>query len=122
MQIGRVGRIVVAVVAGYTLNALLIAATEQLLLRCFVDTSYLVADVITQCFCQAASGYLCARMAGSQFRIAVLSLISLGLFVGLVSLTTSWHSEPHWYAIVLICVYAPCVWIGAALGKRAISR
>ena len=89
MHVGRIGRIVVAVGAGYAVNALLIAATEQLLPRFLTDTPYFVADVIIQCLCQMASGYLCARIAGSQFRIAVLGLIVLGLFVGAVSLATS---------------------------------
>lgn len=113
-----VGRILLAVLAGYAANALLIAGTEQLLPMAFSGTKYFVADVITQCLIQVASGYLCSRIAKAKRRSATIGLIAFGLLIGAVSVAASWHTEPHWYAVALLVVYAPCIWIGYRLDLR----
>jgi hypothetical protein len=114
-------RIVLAVFVGYLANVLLIASAEQLLVRVFSDAKYFVADVVTQCLIQVSCGYLCTRI--SNTRVAVVSLITIGLLVGTFSLALSWHVDPHWYAIVLLVVYPPCVWIGyrIAIGHRSVA-
>jgi peptidoglycan/LPS O-acetylase OafA/YrhL len=115
----NVGRIILAILAGYTVNALLVAATEQLLPRLVPGKHYFVVDLSTQCLYEVAAGYLCSVIAKpSQRRTAVFGLVVLGLLVGTVSLITSWKAEPHWYGITLLCVWAPCVWIGSSLARR----
>jgi hypothetical protein len=47
--------------------------------------------------------------------IAATTLMALGLMIGTTSLVTSWNTEPRWYGIALLAVYAPGVWIGYAL-------
>lgn len=109
-QIYPVRRILSAVFVAYLTNALLVAGTEQLLCRLFFQTRYFVTDVLTQSAIQVGCGYLCARI--SNTRAAITGLIAIGLLVGAISLSASWRAEPHWYAIALLSVYAPCVWLG----------
>lgn len=113
----KVGRIIFAVVVGYAANALLIAGTEQLFFRLASDGRFLIADVVSQCFIQVSSGYLCARIAGSNPWPATVGLIMLGLLVGTASVAGSWRTEPHWYAIALLLVYSACVWMGYRLER-----
>src|SRR5262245_35339829 len=115
-------RIIVAVVAGYVANALLIAGTEQMLSRLVTPARYRVADVVTQSIIQIGCGYLCSRIAKAQRLIATVVLILVGLLIGSVSVVASWESEPHWYAITLLCVYAPCVWAGYRLEQHSTSQ
>ena len=100
----------------YLMNALLIASTEQLLARLFPQPKYFVADVLTQSAIQVGCGYLCARI--SNTRAAITGLIAIGLLVGAISLFASWRAEPHWYAIALLAVYAPCVWLGYHIARH----
>lgn len=118
-QIYPVRRILSAVFVAYLTNALLVAEMEQLLGRLFFQTRYFVADVLTQSAIQVGCGYLCARI--SNTRVAIAGLIAIGLLVGAISLLTSWRGEPHWYAIVLLAVYAPCVWLGYRAARHQIK-
>jgi hypothetical protein len=77
-----------------------------------------VVDLISQCLIQVAAGYLCCVIARPSNNFALIGLIGLGLSVGTVSLVASWKSEPHWYGVGLLLVYAPCVWIGWALRSQ----
>jgi hypothetical protein len=60
----QTGRIILPVVAGYAANAILVVATEQLLLPLIRDGRpplyYFVADLISQCFYTGAGGYCAA--------------------------------------------------------------
>ena len=114
--------VIVAVVAGYVTNALLIAGTEQMLSRLVSPAKYRAADVVTQCMIQIGCGYLCSRIAKAQRRTATVVLIVVGLLIGSASVAASWRSEPHWYAITLLCVFAPCIWLGHRLEQRSTSQ
>ena len=120
-RVSSVGRTILAVIAGYLTNAVLIVVTEQFLssLAPRSDATpplcYFVIDLIRQCLIQVAAGYLCCVIARPSQRIALTGLIGLGLLVGTIFLVASWKSEPHWYGLGLLFVYAPCVWIGWAL-------
>ncbi len=117
-------RIILAVVAGYAANGILVAVSEQLLLlhtqssAATNQPSYFVVDLITQCLYTVVAGYLCCAIAGPVQRAAMTGLMALGVFVGAVSLVTSWKTEPQWYGIALLAVYPPCVWIGWTLKSR----
>jgi hypothetical protein len=117
-----IGRLVSAVTAAYVVNAILVVATNQILSPMAADSKrqldFLVIDLISQCVYTIVAGYLFAVMAGAIQRRAMASLISLGLTVGTFSLITSWNTEPPWYGISLLLVYAPCVWLGCWLRGR----
>jgi hypothetical protein len=124
MSRGSIGRILLAVAAGYLANSILVAVTEQLLslLMPGVDATpplrYFVLDLISQSLYTMAGGYLCCRIARPSQRAALVGLIVLGLVVGMFSLAVSWKTEPHWYRIALLAVYPPCAWAGWILGAR----
>jgi hypothetical protein len=118
MSRGTIGRIILAVLAGYITNGILVVATEQVLSsRATPTLHYFVVDLISQCLYTIAGGYLCCVIAGLVHRAAMAGLIGLGVLVGTVSLVTSWTTEPHWYGVALLAVYPPCVWIGWSLGS-----
>jgi hypothetical protein len=106
MPRGNIGRTILAVIAGYGANAVLVGVTEQLFSRFMVKTDYLVADLITQCLYTIVGGYLCCLIAQRSGRIAVAGLIGTGLLLGTVSLATSWQAEPGWYGIALLTAYS----------------
>jgi peptidoglycan/LPS O-acetylase OafA/YrhL len=92
-----IGRSIIAVLAGYAANAVLVATTEQLLPRLITSPDYFAADLITQCLYELAAGYLCCLIAKRSERwIAVVGLVGLGLLIGTISVITSWKAEPHW--------------------------
>lgn len=118
----RTVRIVAAIVAGYLLNALLVAATELFLTRLIHGRAYFVTDLITQCVYEVAAGYLCCLIAGpSDGRAATIWLILLGLGIGGFSLAASWNSEPRWYGLALLCIWPPFIWLGYFLASRKYS-
>jgi Zn-dependent protease len=127
MSSGSGGRIILAILAGYIANAVLIVATEQLfsLLVPGFDAGpplyYFVVDLISQCFYTVAGGYLCCVIARPSQRVAMAGLIGIGVSVGTVFLITSWKTEPHWYGIALLVVYPLCVWLGWTLKSRMFS-
>lgn len=120
----RILRMASAVIAAYVVNAILVVATNQLLLpmadKAKLHFRFLMIDVVSQCLYTIVARYLCTAIAGQQQRPAIASLIGLGLTVGTFSLVTSWNREPHWYGISLFLVYAPCVWVGYRIRSRGI--
>jgi hypothetical protein len=124
----NIGRIILAVVAAYLANGLLVAISELALPR-FIPRAgsapplaYFIADLIGQCLYTVIAGYLCCFIATARHRAAMLGLACLGILVGSISLASSWHSEPHWYGVALLAVFAPCVWIGWKLRERTSRR
>ena len=109
----RTIRIASAVITAYVVNAILVLATNQLLSPMATDAKrhfqFLVIDVLSQCPYTIVAGYLCTAIVGQLRRLAIAGLITLGLTVGTFSLISSWNSEPHWYGVSLLFVYAPCV-------------
>lgn len=128
MSRGSVARIILAVVAGYIANGILVVATEHLLsfrapgADATHPLYYFVVDLISQCLYTVVGGYLCCVIARPAQRAAMGSLMGLGVLVGTVSLASSWKAEPHWYGIALLAVYPPCVWIGWTLKDRALGQ
>ena len=122
MNLKTTRRVIFAVFVAYGANVLLIAGIEQLLARAFSDTKYFITDVVTQSVIQVGCGYLCSLISKRKALAAILGLISIGVLVGGFSLVASWHADPHWYAIALILVYPPCVWIGYRMERRQRTR
>lgn len=108
-------RAIFGVVIGYTTNAALVGISEQIYARFFELRRYFVVDVVSQILATVIGGFLCSLIAQRAKRDAAIGLIVLGLMIGSASLVLTWRSEPHWYGITLLAVYAPCVWIGYEL-------
>lgn len=110
-------RTVLAVLGAYALNAALVLLVEASLARASHSKSYFATDLTLQCLIELAAGFLCCLVARrGREQLVVAWLIGLGLIVGTFSLILSWNSEPHWYAVALLCVWAPCVWAGYRIG------
>ena len=128
MPLRTVGRTVLAVIAGYLVNGILVAVTEQLFASIIPGAKtaplvdYFALDLISQCLYTVIGGYLCYLIAQASQRTAIVALMGLGVLVGAVSLVGSWKTEPHWYGIALLVVYSPCVWIGWKLGRLKADR
>ena len=119
MRSRNIGRTVLAIVAGYAANAVLVAATEQLLPRFMQGMNYFVTDLITQCLYEVIAGYVCYLVSERSKRsVEAFGLMGVGLLIGTISVVASWNTEPHWYEIALLFVWAPCVWIGYTLAQR----
>jgi LytS/YehU family sensor histidine kinase len=114
----KIGRTILGVFAGYVTNALLVGITEAIYVRFLDRRKYFVADLLTQIFATIIGAYLCCFIAKRGRKIAAISLATLGLIIGLISLVTTWNAEPHWYGIALLSVFAPCVWMGYTLMPR----
>lgn len=123
MSSNGTGRIFLAVVASYFLNVVLIVATDSVFLRWMppkdsvLPLSYFVSDVVGQCIIQMLAGYVCRWIAGAR-TAALALLIATGVAIGGISLRYSWSAEPHWYSLVLLVIYSPCIWIGWTLRAR----
>lgn len=113
-----IGRVILAVIAGWLTNAILVGLSEVLMWTNMrgpgghLPGRYYVIDLILQCCFTVVGGYVCCAIAGATRRSAMLSLMTLGLIIGGLSLPPSWNREPHWYRIALLAVWVPCVWIG----------
>lgn len=124
MSRANIRRIILAVIAGYIADGILVVATEQFLVWLIPGADvtpplyYFVIDLMTQCLYTVIGGYLCCVIARPSQRAALGGLIGLAVLVGTISLVASWKSEPHWYGIALFVVYPPCAWIGWTLKAR----
>ena len=106
---------ILAVVAGYLANGILVAGSEALLTKWMPRLpfrSFYAIDLVSQCIYTIVGGYICRMVARPSARAALAGLIGLAMLVGTISLITSWKSEPHWYGIALLMVYPPCAWAG----------
>lgn len=122
-----VERVILAVVAGWMANAVLVGLTEVLLWTSMRSVGgkhpgkYYIIDVICQCCYTVVGGYLCCLIA-SRRSAAMFGMMFLGLLIGGLSLPASWQREPHWYRIILLVVWVPFVWIGWSLRSRRAVR
>jgi len=95
MPKASVGRVILAVVAGWVANAILVGLTEVLLWASMRSAGgkhpgkYYIIDVICQCCYTVVGGYLCCLIAGPPRRVAMLGMMFLGLLIGGLSLPSS---------------------------------
>jgi hypothetical protein len=127
MPKASVGRVILAVVVGWVTNAFLVGVTEVLLWKSMrgmggkLPGKYYMIDLICQCCFTVVGGYLCCVIARPSRRVAMRSLMALGILIGGLSLPSSWAREPHWYRIALLAVWIPCIWIGWTLHSQRAS-
>lgn len=126
-DVRKTWRIIFSVVVGYLVNAVLVAITEQLLFSVSGGSAtppryYFAIDLPTQCLYTVIGGFVCGAIARPVNRVALYSLIGLGLIVGTSFLLARLDNGPLWYDIVLLAVYAPCAWVGWKIRSRTSNR
>ena len=115
-----------AAIAGYALIGVLVIFTDQLFSVAFQGfrglatppPTYFVLSLFTDSFYSILGGYLCASIAKGVSKNATLWLMVGGEIVGLATTIALWKTTPHWFALALLVVYPPAVWIGSRLGSR----
>lgn len=116
-------RTILAAVAGYFLIGLLVVATDQVFawsipgfpLLTVRPWHYFAISLLTDSLYSVAGGYLCAAIARDRARHAILWLIVVGELIGLAAQISVWDSAPHWFALGLLALYPPAVWLGSRL-------
>lgn len=119
MPRSKVGRTVVAVLMGYVLYGVIVAVVEWIFLRQVTTPRAHVFDVVLHCAGAVLGGLVCTGAAEEPRWVAVAWLTGIGLLFKAIFALNAWNTEPHWYCIALLLVYAPCVWIGWALARKA---
>jgi hypothetical protein len=100
---------VLAVLGGYVLIGLLVVLTDR-----FVAPP-LAVTLLTDTVYTVIGGFVCAAIARTQTRGPMLGLIVFGEVMGIASAIAGWSTQPHWFAISLLIVYPPAVWIGYSM-------
>jgi len=104
-------RKILAVLAGYVLIGILVVLTDR-----FVAPR-LAVTLMTDTLYTVIGGYVCAVIARTQARGAMLALMVFGEAMGVVSAVANWSAQPHWFAIALLIVYPPAIWIGYTIRR-----
>jgi hypothetical protein len=120
-------RTILAILGGYAAIGILVVATDQVfaaLIPGFRQMAmpplyYFGLSLLTDTVYTVAGGYLCVLIARENFRNATLGLMIGGELVGIASQVAFWHNVPHWFAITLLILYPPAIWIGSRLRSRA---
>jgi hypothetical protein len=130
----RIGRSIVAVLAGMLTIALLDNGIDFVLHSVGVyppfgmtmaDSLFLLAlayrivDGILGC-------YVAARLAPSSPRQHALVLGGIGVVLSSLGVAATWNGGPEfgpiWYPLMLVAISLPCAWIGGTLAERRQAR
>jgi len=121
----RVGRSILAVLAGIVVGAALSLGTDALLAAVGVfpkvgkqmsDALFALATAYRIVYGIVGS-YVIARLAPDRPMQHALIGGVLGLVVSIVGAVVTWNRDlgPHWYAIGLAVTALPCAWVGGKL-------
>lgn len=129
----RIGRSILALLAGFVLNVALSLATDFGLAAAHIMPS-IGHDIMSdsQAFLATAyrtiygviSSYVVARLAPySPVGHALVGAV-IGMVLATVGAIVTWNQNlgPHWYALALIVVALPTAWLGGRLGARRAGR
>jgi hypothetical protein len=120
-------RTILAILGGYAAIGIFVVATDQVfgaLIPGFRQMAmppnyYFGLSLLTDTVYTVAGGYLCVLIARENFRNATLGLIIGGELVGIASQVAFWHNVPHWFAIALLILYPPAIWLGSGMRSRS---
>jgi hypothetical protein len=127
----RLGRSLVALLAGMFAGILLSLGTDYLLhlvglfpaLGQPVSSPLLLLATAYRTVYSVASSYIAARLAPNQPMMHALVLGMLGFVVSIVGAVVTWNMGPafgpHWYPVALIVLALPSAWVG---GKLRVSQ
>jgi hypothetical protein len=119
-------RTVLAALAGYALIGVLVVFTDQLfslMVQGFNSMAappsyYFKVTLATDGFYTMLGGFLCGTIAQQAAKKATLFLMIGGEIIGLASTVALWRTQPHWFALGLLILFPPAVWIGSWMGAR----
>ncbi|EJL27066.1 hypothetical protein PMI01_03980 [Caulobacter sp. AP07] len=125
----RLGRSVVAVVAGFATVVVLSIATDAVLhaLKVYPPPEQGLHDPLLNLLALAyrgvftvAGGWVTARLAPSAPLRHAFILGVLGLVAGTAGAVASWNLNlgPHWYPIALAASGLPLCWLGGVLATK----
>jgi peptidoglycan/LPS O-acetylase OafA/YrhL len=123
----RVGRSIVAVLAGILVGAVLSIGTDVALhaagifppIGQWAGSSLFAIATGYRTVYNVVGSYLIARLAPNRPMGHALVGGFLGVVVTLVGAAATWNHEPslgpHWYPIALVILALPCAWAGGKL-------
>jgi hypothetical protein len=123
----RIGRRILAVVAGLLANAVPATAIDAALHASGVyppagvrmsDALFLLA-LSYRLVLGVAGSYLTARLAPDRPMQHALALGVVGVFLGTAGTVAFWNAGPAWYPLALVALTMPCAWLGGRLRQRA---
>jgi hypothetical protein len=120
------GRIIVAAIVGYVAIGVLVVTTDKVIEAIIPGFAtlevrplfYFFVSLATDFLYSIVGGYLCCVIARDRCRNATLVLLIGGEIIGIASQIALWRTVPHWFAIVLLLLYPPAIWIGSSLRSR----
>ena len=122
----RIGRSVLAVIAGFVTVVVLSTATDAVLHVLNVyppngepmyDPALNALALSYRCVITVLGGYVCARLAPSRPLRHAFILGVIGLAAGTLGVVATWNMGlgPHWYPIALAVTGLPLTWLGGYL-------
>jgi hypothetical protein len=122
----RIGRRVLAVLAGLLANAIPATAIDAALHASGVyppvgvrmsDALFLLA-LSYRLVLGVAGSYLTARLAPDRPVHHALALGVVGVLLGIGGTVAFWNQGPAWYPLALVALTMPCAWLGGRLYRR----
>jgi hypothetical protein len=130
----RLGRSILALLAGFVVNVVLSLATDlglqtahvlpQIGLGVMNDSQSLLAAAYRTLY-GVVSSYVVARLAPYAPVGHALTGGAIGLVLATAGMVVTWNKDlgPHWYALSLVVTALPAAWVGGKLGAGAsVSR
>lgn len=123
----RLGRSLIALLAGMLVGIILSIGTDVLLhaiglfpaLGQPVSSPLLLLATVYRSVYGVISSYVAARLAPSQPMSHALVLGMLGFIVSTVGAVVTWNMGPafgpHWYPVALVVLAIPTAWLGGKL-------
>ena len=129
----RIGRSILAILAGFIVVVILSIATDLLMhvlglyprLGQAMSNELLVVATIYRSIYSILGSYITARLAPYQPMLHALWGGVIGFILAIIGAVTTWNHPalgPHWYPIALIVTALPCAWVGGKLFEMKTSR
>jgi hypothetical protein len=116
-----------AVLAGYVSIGILVVLTDLALAAIrpgeylsgqVPPTWYFVVSLFTASLYSVFGGWLCGWIARARQWKPLLALAVFGELMGVISTIMFWGKQPWWYALALLILYPPAVFLGGYLFLR----
>ena len=124
----RIGRSILAVVAGILIGALLSIGTDLLMVALGlipplgqpgVTSGALAVATVYRTLYGILGSYFTARLAPRRPMAHAMTLGVLGFIVSAAGAAATWNHQPslgpHWYPVALVILALPTAWVGGRL-------